>query len=347
MIQIKRISIFLGWILKLFTDYMIKIIFLADSHLGFDYPLRPKKEKRRRGIDFFHNFDRILSHAKNNKADLLIHGGDLFYRTLVPTPIVDRVYERLFEFAQSGIPTVIVPGNHESSRLPQSLFLHHPNIYYFSKPGIFQFTLKGSYFDIAGFPCIRRDVESKFPEIAKEIHTKLRPGSVKLLCMHQSIEGARVGPSNYTFRKGKDVIPIDDLPVEYDLILSGHIHRNQVLRSGNNTPIIYPGSIERTAFAEKDEVKGFYEINFDSKLKYSYKFIPLKARPMIDVHLNNEDYCQSTLQKDILHQISGIHPDSIIRFKMKNPDNLSLLTVKLLDEIIPPTMNYQLAVLRI
>ena len=60
---------------------MVKIIFFADSHLGFDTPLKPKKEKRRRGTDFLNNFDYILDYAKINKADLVIHGGDLFFRT--------------------------------------------------------------------------------------------------------------------------------------------------------------------------------------------------------------------------------------------------------------------------
>ena len=307
---------------------MIKIIFLADTHLGFDYPLRPKKKKRRRGVDFFNNFDEILAYAKTRNADLVIHGGDLFYRTLIPVPIIDMVYERIFNFAQTGIPIVIVPGNHESSRLPVSLFMQHPNIHYYTKPQVFKFSLKGIDFDIAGFPCIRKDVLSKFPDVAREIQNQLRSESIKLLCMHQSIEGAKVGPSNYTFRNGKDVIPINDLPTNYNLILSGHIHRTQILWSRNKTPIIYPGSIERTAFAEKDEEKGFYEISFDSKLECTFKFIKLNTRPMVDVFLEKETYTSSTLKNDILHQIKEIPSDSIIRFKMKNNANLSFVECK-------------------
>ncbi len=321
---------------------MIKIIFLADTHLGFDYPLRPKKEKRRRGTDFFKNFDEVLTYAKNMKADLVIHGGDLFYRTLVPAPIIDMVYERIFDFAQTGIPIVIVPGNHESSRLPASLFMQHPKIHYYTKAQSFRFTFKEVNFDIAGFPCIRKNVLSKFPDVANEIEPLLRTQSVKILCMHQSIEGAKVGPSDFTFRKSKDVIPIEDLPTTYNLILSGHIHRAQTLRSINNTPIIYPGSIERTAFAEKDEHKGFYEIDFDTNLECTYRFVNLKTRPMIDILLERDNYTTNTLKNDILDQIKNFPSDSIVRFKMDNPANLHLLNVKLLDALIPSTMNYQI-----
>ena len=325
---------------------MIKIVFLSDTHLGFDYPLRPKKEKRRRGIDFFNNFDTVLKYAKEEQVDLVIHGGDLFFRTLIPNPIIDMVYERIFNFAEMGIPMVIVPGNHESSKLPVSLFMQHPNIYYYDKPQSFQFNLKGIDFDIAGFPCVRKDVLSKFPDIAKAIEPNLKAESIKFLCMHQSIEGAKVGPSDYTFRNSKEVIPIQDLPSNYDLILSGHIHRSQILWTKEGKPIIYPGSIERTAFAEKDEAKGFYEINICENQEISYKFIRLNTRPMLDVLLEKNLYTSSSLKEEILQKIGAFPTDSILRFKMKNMANISLLNVKLLDDIIPATMNYQLTGLR-
>ncbi len=325
---------------------MPKIIFLSDTHLGFDYPLRPKKEKRRRGVDFFNNFDKVLEYAREERADLVIHGGDLFFRTLVPNAIIDMVYERIFNFAETGIPIVIVPGNHESSRLPVSLFMQHPNIYYYSQPLVFQFSFKGVDFDIAGFPCVRKDVKGKFPEIVEQIQPSLRAESIKILCMHQSIEGSKCGPSDYTFRGGKDVIPISALPSNYDLFLSGHIHRSQMLYSACQTPIIYPGSIERTAFAEKDEDKGFYEINIDENQEISYRFIKLETRPMIDVTLQKDLYTATTLKAEILEQIEHLPKDSLLRFKMKNPAHISFLKVKFLDEIIPASMNYQIAGLR-
>jgi DNA repair protein SbcD/Mre11 len=317
----------------------IKIIFLADSHLGFDFILRPKKDIRRRGPDFFANFDKIIAYAKQVRADLIIHGGDLFYRTRVPEPIIDLVYERIFKVANYGIPMVIVPGNHESSRLPVSLFMQHPKIFYFTKPQVFKFNLQGMGFNIAGFPCVRDDIRSKFPEIVKEINNHHTENCVKLLCMHQSVEGATVGPADYTFKFGKDVIPIKDIPPNYNAILSGHIHRSQILWA-NQIPVIYPGSIERTAFAEKDEKKGFYEITFNQSSEMKYQFIELETRPMIDIELTREIYDQTQLEEDLLFQLKNIPGDSIIRLKMRFPVNLPFLKVKLLDRIIPPTMNY-------
>ena len=37
---------------------IIRILFLADTHLGFDFPFRPRIQRRRRGPEFFANFKR-------------------------------------------------------------------------------------------------------------------------------------------------------------------------------------------------------------------------------------------------------------------------------------------------
>ena len=54
-----------------------RILLLADTHLGFDLPLRPRVERPRRGADFFRNFELALRPALQGKVDLVIHGGDL------------------------------------------------------------------------------------------------------------------------------------------------------------------------------------------------------------------------------------------------------------------------------
>ena len=118
-------------------EKQLKILFLSDTHLGEDYPIRPRSERIRRGEDLFQNFEYVLHEAKKRSVDFVVHGGDLFFRTKVHPVVVDRVYQILLDFAHSGIPIIIVPGNHESSRLPASLLLQHHNIYIFKKPEVF------------------------------------------------------------------------------------------------------------------------------------------------------------------------------------------------------------------
>ena len=333
----------------------IKILLFADTHLGFDYPIRPRIERRRRGYDFFSNFDYILQYAIDNKIDIVVHGGDLFFRTKVPGRIVSMVYERLLKFAEQGIPIFIVPGNHESSRLPESLLTQHPNIYIFSKAETYTLNISGVRVSISGFPFVRHNIRDKFSSIINNLNDNVVLADIKLLCMHQAVEGAQVGPSNFTFRNSKDVIRLKDLPGYFDCLLSGHIHRMQILpKNFENTssypPLIYPGSIERTSFAEKDEEKGFYKINFNNNREVwnlgKLEFIKLPARPMVDLNF----YCDSLNSSVIKNQLKTLllknDRNAIVRINCPNESIKKFITSKLLRDIAPKSMNVNLKEMR-
>jgi len=321
----------------------VRIIFLADSHLGFDYPIRPRVHRRRRGHDFFGNFEKVLSHALMTKADFVVHGGDLFFRAKIPQKISDLASSMIFEYANKGVKFFLTPGNHERSKLPDNLLLGHPNIKIFRKPSTFDLTVGGLRVSIAGFPFERKDIRNRFHEIVEQTGWLSHLADIRLLCMHQAVEGARVGPSNYTFRGTEDVVCIDELPPGFNAVLTGHIHRMQVLDKGS-CPVIYPGSIERTSFAEKDEEKGFFEIelNRDGIRRLDFKRLP--ARPMIDLALD-EKINKDNLRSYLKSEVSRMDANSIVRLRIKDgvKDDLSTaLTAAFLREVFPDSMNYQL-----
>jgi DNA repair exonuclease SbcCD nuclease subunit len=331
---------------------VLRIVFLADTHLGFDYPVKPRVERRRRGPDFFANFRQVLAYARQTRPDLVLHGGDLFFRARVPPKIVDLVYADLFDFAGGGIPIIIVPGNHERSMLPISLFLNHPNIYVFDRPKTLDFNFRNVKVNLAGFPCERKAARGKFSALLNSSGWYEQDAEIKLLCIHQTIEGAQVGPANYTFRSGKDVIQRQDLPGDAAAVLCGHIHRQQVLGDpadlrAESPPVIYPGSTERTSFAERDESKGFYEIEFTedkgSWVIRRLKFIELPARPMENLTLDGKVTPENL--GDFIHsKITFMAPDSIVRLRCDpktDPEVISMVTSKFLREILPDSMNYQ------
>ena len=107
---------------------MIRILFLADTHLGFDYPFKPRVQRRRRGPDFFRNFDLALQRAHRGEVDLVVHGGDIFYRSKIPARLVEMAFEPLKAVADTGVPVYVVPGNHERSSIPYHILAAHPDI---------------------------------------------------------------------------------------------------------------------------------------------------------------------------------------------------------------------------
>jgi DNA repair protein SbcD/Mre11 len=327
----------------------LKIIHFADTHLGFDFPLHPKIEIRRRGPDFFNNLQKILSYAEKSRPDLLVHGGDLFFRSRVAPSIVDRVYKMFFDFVnKTGIPLYIVPGNHERSCLPQSIYLAHPLIHIFSQARYFCFEKEGLRVSLHGFPFYRGAIRDQFKDLLEQSGWRSALSDIQLLVIHQSVDGAQVGPSGYTFRNSKDVIDIRDIPADAAAVLCGHIHRRQVLYSGR-TPVIYPGSIERTSFAEKDETKGYYEIDFAGDAAESkkgviekIKFIELAARPMVDIYLDRM-YSKIELKQWLNQQCSALAKDSIIRLRMTAKDNAHIPRISLpfIRSILPASFTLQ------
>ncbi len=71
-----------------------RVLLLADTHLGFDLPFRPRINRRRRGHDFFANFERALQPALRGEVDVVVHAGDLLYRSKVPPVLVDMALRR-------------------------------------------------------------------------------------------------------------------------------------------------------------------------------------------------------------------------------------------------------------
>ncbi len=295
----------------------VRVVFFSDSHLGFDYPVRPRTERPRRGSDFFANFQRVLDHARHTAADLVVHGGDFFFRSRVDPSIIDRAYQMLLDFAASGIPIAIVPGNHERSVLPPSLFLNHPDIHVFDRPRTFRFEMAGGSVALSGFPYVR-DIRSHFVRSVTACESSNIAADFRLLVLHHAVDGATVGPSDFVFRSSADVIAREQLPPEYDCVLAGHIHRHQVL--DYQVPVLYCGSIERTSYAEQLEPKGFCEVALDRDAPPGFTFRELPARPMVDFD-GRGHAAPSTWLPELERKAAAWPRDAIVRIRLDDyPD---------------------------
>ncbi len=330
----------------------VRIVFFADTHLGFDYPIRPTVVRRRRGEDFFDNFHRVLGYATRTRPDLVVHGGDLFFRSRVPQKIVDLAYASLSDFAANGIPVAIVPGNHERARLPSSLWLAGSNLYVFDRPRTFHFEASGITLALSGFPFVREDICGRFKDLVAETGWADASATIRLLCVHQAVEGAQVGPSGYTFRSGADVVKMSEIPPGFAAVLAGHIHRKQILSVQPGTgQVIYPGSIERTSFAEKDEAKGFFEIELavdeagNGRLD-RVEFIELPSRPMFDIEIDPVA-ARWGLHAYLSERIGNVDENAVVRLRCKGRPEESILrqlTASFLRTVFPRSMNVQLGV---
>lgn len=335
----------------------VRVLFLADTHLGFDLPARPRVERRRRGHDFFANYLRALDVALAGGADLVVHGGDVFYRSRVPAGLVHEAFEPLRRVADAGVPVYVVPGNHERSRMPVPLLTVHPRIHVFHEPAAFVVDVRGVRVVLAGFPYCRNDVRRRFTKLVEETGWQSLEADVRLLCVHHCFEGATVGPSDFTFRGAPDVVRAADLPRRFAAVLTGHVHRHQVLTADLHgrplpMPVLYPGSIERTSFAEKDEPKGFLVLDLEpddsggSLVGWTFERLP--ARPMVVIDIPVDGGGAGTLERKLRTALAEPPEDAVVRVRILGsvPDRARpVLAAARVRSLAPPTMNVEVAVL--
>jgi DNA repair protein SbcD/Mre11 len=237
------------------TRASFRLLLIADTHIGLP--------------GFFSKFERALQPAFRGEVDLVVHGGDVFYRSQVKPGLVLHAFAPLKRIADSGIPVVVVPGNHERSAIPYPLFAAHPGIHIFDRPRTFLLNVRGVNVALAGFPNDRDQIRERFADLLERTQWQDPAADVRLLCLHQTVEGATVGPAGYVFRLAPDVIPGRAIPAGFAAVLSGHIHRHQVLTAdlrgqALGAPVFYPGSTERTSTAERFEAKGYVTMSIDA-----------------------------------------------------------------------------------
>jgi DNA repair exonuclease SbcCD nuclease subunit len=322
----------------------MRVLFLSDTHLGFDLPTRPRVARRRRGEDFFQNFERALEPARRGEVDVVVHGGDLLYRSRVPAWLAEAALAPLKRLASAGVPVLVVPGNHERAQLPYPLLALHDHLHVFDRPRSVVLEARGVRAAFIGFPYTEA-IRHRVPEILASAMRDVQPAppalaasgcelgrglaqaargdlsaakavDVRVLCVHQCFEGATCGPGNFTFRFGPDVIRTADLPADVAVTLSGHIHRHQVLRPAGRPPVIYAGSLERTSFAEAPETKGYVVLELTRRGLGGFEFRALPTRPMVVRTLAFRAAGEADAHARVAAEIDSTPPDAVVQLRV-------------------------------
>ena len=296
----------------------MRVLFVSDTHLGIDLPARPRVARRRRGEDFFRNFEAALAPALAGGVDVVLHGGDLLYRSRVPAWLAEAALAPLRRVAERGVPVLLVPGNHERSRLPYPLLALHENVHVFHRPRTVHLQARGLRVAFAGFP-YAPEVRERFPSLLEATRRHERSADLRVLCLHQCVEDATCGPGDFTFRDGEDVIRRADLPADLAVVLTGHVHRHQVLRGLRGPSVVYAGSVERTSFAEMGETKGAVVVDLEAGGVAAIDFQPLRARPMAIRRLSLDGLGPAEARAQVEHAVRSTPEDAVVQLRVDGP----------------------------
>jgi len=110
-------------------------------------------------------------------------------------------------------------------------------------------------------------------------------------------------------------------------VLAGHIHRYQILTKdlqgqSLSTPVFYPGSVERTSFAEIDEKKGYFLLEWDGisphkPASLKQKFVELPVRPMVKLDISPQGMDETKLEAYLKKSFLSLSPQSVVKLNIQ------------------------------
>lgn len=169
-----------------------------------------------------------------------------------------------------------------------------------------------------------------------------------ILVTHQAFDQATVGPADFTFKEGRtDTVSRRTVPLDFEYIAAGHIHRYQVLSHPMKPGLkfVYPGSTQRISFAEKDEEKGFI-LGEVLNERIETWFLPLPVYDMEVVRIEAAGLSRRECEERVRGQFWRCHQDLIIRFDLTGANRLAEYPepdFQALRSSMPPVLECQFA----
>ncbi|MBN1231057.1 MAG: exonuclease SbcCD subunit D [Anaerolineales bacterium] len=334
----------------------MKLLHFADAHIDMANYGRhdPESGLPLRVMDFLKSLDTIVDTAIDEQVDLVLFAGDT-YKDKNPAPTFQREWDRrMIRLSRSGIPTVLLVGNHDISpsfgrahALNELKTLEIPNITVVDSPTFLKpENLNGLPLQIIAIPWITRsgmvahldlslkesdkifqELEERLSELIQNWLNEADPEIPVIIAAHATIQGAKYGGERTVMLGGDLVLTpglVKDSRISY--VALGHIHKAQDLNEGNQPPIVYPGSIERVDFGEAGDKKFFVLVDVEKGQNTQVHWQELKdIRPFIDRSVtltSNENVNQTIL--DVLPPRNEVN-DSIFRLVLNYPKDLEKL----------------------
>lgn len=360
----------------------IPIMHLADIHFGMENhgSLNPRTGMHSRLEDFSRSLNQAITAAIEEPVDLVVFAGDAYKRN-APSPTEQREFVKAFcRLADAKIPTVMISGNHDIPVMHGKAA--SIDIFRTLRPGFFHVYINRPTFGDANPPLIletpngpiavcafpyfspsyllaydefkglsyeelQARYESFFLEVIKGMPKQVPDDIPRILVAHLTVYGATLGGYRGTTIKSDDVqvLPANLVSAGYDYVALGHIHKYQNLSPNDTIPVVYPGSIDRVDFGERDEDKG-YIIAKVSRGKSTYRFESLPVRDCIQIRVEpdeGEDLTEAILAGIAAQPID----DAIVRVTFVASDaDVTTLDMKRIHEALRPA-HYKAGFVRI
>ena len=286
----------------------MKIVHLADSHLGFSAYSRVDKWGRHlREEMVYQGFKEAVDKIIEINPDAVVHAGDVFHHVrpkIRPLYVFKQNLERLID---AEIPVIIISGNHDA---PKSFSAVSPFKLFEGMDGI---CIAHSYqyerFDVGGysFHCIPFCLNSD--DYLKQFQNIHYSGS-DVLVMHGMVEALW---DKRLRTVGEHELKDSFLKRDFSYIALGHYHGQAQI--ANNA--WYSGSIEYFRFGEEGDDKGMLLVDLDKGL---VEPVQVKDKNMFDLPaIECDGFSSEDLLKELQSKCDEVGlENNIVRIKLNN-----------------------------
>ncbi|MFA5595305.1 MAG: exonuclease SbcCD subunit D [Trueperaceae bacterium] len=255
----------------------MRILHTADWHAGRTLHGADRTPEVRAALT------ELADMAISEKVDVVVVAGDLFDSRNPSAAAEDAVYDFFLRTGAAGIPSVVIAGNHDSparfDAVASMLKLTRVHTVGSFRPagqgGLLQLDLEAGRLKVAALPFLseRRMIDAdallhkdlgaqrdSYREVMRKLVQNLTHGfdhgSVNLLAMHTTFEGATLANSEYAFHcTSSYTVPPSIVPDSANYVAVGHIHKPQPIEGLPENKARYSGSPLQLDFGEVGDAK--------------------------------------------------------------------------------------------
>jgi DNA repair exonuclease SbcCD nuclease subunit len=270
----------------------MKLIHFADTHLGLAAfnRLDPESGMNLREKQIYDNFLKAIDEIIQQKPDVLVHAGDLFDTVKPKTRAYTTVLEALERLHASGIPVVIIAGNHSmvKTRYTTSPFevltYHKAEITAAYKFRYEKVEISDTLFHLIPNMLRPEDYRTAYDQI------ELSSSHANVLVTHGLATAIKDKRLATVAEHELDGTILSD---RFDYIALGHYHRQCQITDN----AWYSGSTEFLTYGEIADTKGGLLVDPG---RHEVRHLPLPKTPMIDL---GKIACEGLHPSDITGEI--------------------------------------------
>jgi DNA repair exonuclease SbcCD nuclease subunit len=224
----------------------------------------------KRHDEFKEQFKKLIIEIKNKKPDRVVIAGDLFHSKIIVTNEMISILAKLLNGIAKFSKVIIIPGNHDtiidSPRLdsitPIIEMLNNDNIVYYKESGCFIDKWDNDLV-WAVWSCLENQKNPDIKEFKRENPNKNYVG-----LYHGVVNGFSTDVGFIFNDEGIDVNEFSDC----DVVITGDIHKHQVLKTDNNVSVFSCSSLIQQDFGESLNNHGFIDLKFKNN-KWSFELV--------------------------------------------------------------------------